>query len=129
MKPTEKEIRRIWKDGSFQVAQGPNKKLGYVKGPISLAWIQAAAQLPGKALHIAVACSYLSGLTRSKEVRLSNFVAKAFGVKKDAKLRGLNRLEERGLVQCIRRPGRSVVVRLEGNQVRLDTKYSPSSAT
>ncbi|VUX55308.1 protein of unknown function [uncultured Woeseiaceae bacterium] len=127
MKPTEKEIKRIWKDGSFQLVQSSKKKVGYVKGPISLAWIQAAAQLPGKALHIAVACSYFSGLTRSKEVRLSNFAAKAFGIEKDAKLRGLKHLEERGLVDCIRRPGRSVVVRLKGNQVRLDTKYAPSS--
>lgn len=35
----------------------------FLKGPIPLPWLQGAARLPGKALHVGVVLWFLSGLT------------------------------------------------------------------
>ena len=45
---------------------------GFVKGPIPLPWLEAAARLPGKSIHAGIALWYVAGLTRSRSVPLSN---------------------------------------------------------
>jgi len=43
----------------------------FLKGPIPLDWIIAAAKLPGKALHVGIALWFLAGLKRSRTVVLT----------------------------------------------------------
>lgn len=82
----------------------------FLKGPISLAWLQAAARLPGKSLHAGVALWYAAGLTRSQSVPLSNLSGGKFGLDRNAKYRALSWLERGGLIRVERKLGRAPIV-------------------
>ncbi len=84
----------------------------FVKGPIPLTWISKAACLPGKALNAGLACWYQMGLNRSPSFKLSNVLARQFGLDKDSKARALRQLENAGLIRCQRTIGRSVEIEM-----------------
>jgi len=84
----------------------------FVKGPIPLTWISKAAQLPGKSINAALACWYLKELKKSHTFKLSNMVAREFGLNKDSKARALKYLEKAELIRCTRTIGRSVVIEM-----------------
>ena len=42
----------------------------FIKGPIPLAWMMAAATPPGKCLHVGLALWYLAGLKKTNTVAL-----------------------------------------------------------
>jgi DNA-binding transcriptional ArsR family regulator len=75
-----------------------------------LDWFSKAGGLPGKTLHVALILWYLSGLNKSREVRLGSKQLAAFGVSRDAKYQALQRLRESGLVEVDQQPGRVPVV-------------------
>ncbi len=79
----------------------------FLKGPVPLAWLEAAARLPGKSLHTGVALWYAAGLTRSTTISLSNVAGERFGLDRNAKYRALAWLEEAGLVTVERHLGRA----------------------
>ena len=87
-------------------------RVSFLKGPIPLAWLQAASKLPGKSLHVGVALWYISGLTKSKTVTLSNPLLKSLGVDRKAKARCLKSMERAGLVAVMSTAGRNPVVTL-----------------
>jgi hypothetical protein len=76
-------------------------------GPISIAWLSAAAHLPGKSLHVGVALWFTSGLQGSPVVSLTNSDSLRFGLDRNAKYRALTWLEEAGLIAVERRLGRA----------------------
>ena len=82
----------------------------FLKGPIPLDWLEAAAGLPGKSLHAGVALWYAAGLTRSASVPLSNIAGVRFGLDRNAKYRALEWLEGAGLIRVERKLGRAPVV-------------------
>lgn len=82
----------------------------FLKGPIPWIWLSAAAERPGKALHVAIVLWFLSGIKRSRTVALSGSVLKGFGVKRHSGYRGLASLEQAGLVSVSRHSGRNPVV-------------------
>jgi DNA-binding transcriptional ArsR family regulator len=82
----------------------------FLKGPIPLKWLAAASKLPGKALQIGIVLWYLKGLKKNHVVKLTSVVLAEFGVKKDAKRRGLKVLEEAGLVSIQRRKNKNPIV-------------------
>ena len=48
---------------------GPESPTRYfIKGPIPLVWLQRAAAIPGKALHVALGLWFVGGLCRSQDV-------------------------------------------------------------
>ena len=59
---------------------GPAKGERFLKGPVPLAWLEAAARLPGKSLHAGIALWYAAGLARSASVPLSNLSGVRFGL-------------------------------------------------
>jgi hypothetical protein len=75
-----------------------------------MAWLEKAARLPGRALHVALAIRHQSDLERSPTVALRNKHCKVFGVGRDTKRRGLADLEMAGLVTVDRKPRRNPVV-------------------
>ena len=77
----------------------------FLRGPIPLSWLAPAAVLPGKALHVAIALWFLSGLKRSSTVKLTGSLRSQFGILPDAGRRGLAALERAGLVFVERPPG------------------------
>ena len=82
----------------------------FLSGAISMRWLEQAARLPGRALHVALAIRHQSALARNGTVPLSNKQLARFGVDRDAKRRGLARLEAAGLVIAERKPGCNPVV-------------------
>ncbi len=79
----------------------------------SLEWETAAARLPGKALHVARALRYISGLSKtSTGIKMQSKVLALFGVSHKAYNRCLRLLEKAGLVTVERFPGQTPLVSL-----------------
>lgn len=95
-----------------QVAASAKARAGFIKGPLPLDWMQAAARMPGRTLQVALVLWYLVGLKKSDTVRLSSEHLDLVGVSRDAKYDALQRLSAAGLVTVDQRPGRSPVVTL-----------------
>jgi DNA-binding transcriptional ArsR family regulator len=90
-----------------------NRALGrFLKGPIPLSLICAAARLPGQSLALYLAVRHRSDLTRSDSVTVPAALLRSFGIDKDAKSRALKLLAAEGLVKVEQRRGRSARVTL-----------------
>jgi hypothetical protein len=95
---------------SSQRLARPRSGEHFLKGPVPLPWLELAAKLPGKSLHVGIAVWYAAGLTRSRSVSLSNVAGDKFGLDRNAKYRALAWLEGAGLVRVERKLGRAPVV-------------------
>ena len=82
----------------------------FLRGPIPWGWLSAAAQLPGRALHVGTAIWFLRYLHKSETIKLSAKVLRDLGVTRQSGYRNLRALEAAGLVSCVRAPGRCPVV-------------------
>jgi hypothetical protein len=83
----------------------------FLKGPVPWPWLQWAARLPGKALHVGVALWQLAGMANTTTVKLSlSWLETELGAQRDAGRRALGALEGAGLVEVVRHPGRCPVV-------------------
>ena len=113
--PSVEQLRKSSaKHNTANTRQAPPKlqKAGFVKGPIPLEWVEGAARLPGKSLHVALALWYLAGLKRSMTVSVSNRALRPFGVDRFAKRRALNWMAKAGLVRVETVNGRSPTVEI-----------------
>jgi len=90
----------------------PRRGEHFLKGPIPLDWLSAAARLPGKSLHVGIALWFMGGLQKSRVVPLSNITSLRFGLDRNAKYRALAWLEEAGLIAVERKLGRAPIVTL-----------------
>ena len=79
----------------------------FLKGPVPLPWLVAAAGLGGKALHVAVAPWFRIGLEGTRTVRLGPQALARFGIGRTAGYRALAAFEAAGLIVTERRPGRA----------------------
>ena len=82
----------------------------FLKGPIPWPWLSAAAQLPGRALHVAVGIRLLVGMKKTNRIALSVSWLAELGLSRHAVYRGLTALEGRGLVSIDRHRGRKPLV-------------------
>ena len=82
----------------------------FLDGPVPLAWLETAAKLPGRSLHVGLVLWYVVGLSRSPSVYLSNILCLRFGVDRNAKYRALLSLEGAGLALVSRKRGQSPFV-------------------
>jgi hypothetical protein len=94
-----------------QYVEYQNREL-FIKGPIPLPWLSAAAALPGKPLNVALALWWLAGMSKAKEIHVNTAALKHFVLSNDAYLDGLNRLECAGLITLARRAGSRALVSL-----------------
>jgi hypothetical protein len=94
------------------ITRPPRHRSGekFLKGPIPLSWLSAAATQAGKALHVGLALWFLAGVKRNRTIALSAPVLSSFGVGRYAGYRGLKALERVGLVSVVRHPGRLPIV-------------------
>jgi hypothetical protein len=83
-----------------------------LRGPVPIDWLSAAARLPGRSLHVAIALWCLREPRGTDCIPLSNVSGLQFGVDRNAKYRGLAWLEGAGLVAVRRRLGRPPMVTL-----------------
>jgi hypothetical protein len=79
----------------------------YIKGPIPLAWLGEASNLPGKAFHVGLLLWFVAGLGKTIQgLTLSGDLLSRFGVSSSAYLRALEKLEQAGLVSVSQGRGR-----------------------
>lgn len=102
--------------------RAPRHKSGehFLQGPIPIEWLRQAAHASGggAGFKVAIALWYLSGLHRHvATVQLTNRTLEIFAVNRYAAYRGLERLEEAGLVSVKRHTGRAPMVTLLDVQV------------
>ena len=92
-----------------KLESSPKKEL-FLRGPIPLEWLAEAAALPGKTLNVAIALWWIYGMTKDKPFQLTQRALDYLNVKRGATDLGLARLEEAGLIQVDRKPGRRPTV-------------------
>lgn len=73
-------------------------------------WLEQAASLPGKCMHLAVALQLIATDQQLGCVELGNVACERFGLNRNAKYRALLSLENAGLVIVKRKRGRSPLV-------------------
>jgi hypothetical protein len=83
----------------------PQKEL-FLRGPIPLAWLSRAANLPGKTINTALAICWLVGMSNNKPIKLNRGALKHFNISKDAVRDALRRLESDGLILLQRMPSK-----------------------
>jgi hypothetical protein len=79
-------------------------------GPIPWSWWLPASRLPGKALQVGAVCWLLARWNRSAEFELALSGWTEFGLSRFSACRGLDSLEEAGLVAAVRRRAQSLIV-------------------
>jgi hypothetical protein len=77
---------------------------------VPIAWLEAAAKLPGKSMHLAIVLLRIATVGQTRRVALSNLACERFGLNRNAKYRALRSLENAGLIAVERKLGRSPVV-------------------
>jgi hypothetical protein len=73
-------------------------------------WLEQAARLPGKCMHLAVALQLMATDQQTGCVELGNVACERFGLNRNAKYRALLSLEDARLVIVKRKRGRSPLV-------------------
>ena len=119
------ERKRTWdaRSGGFTDAKPIRKIKPFILGPLPLDWINIAGALQGKSLQVGLVLWYLSGVCKSKTIRLGNKQLFAMGVARDAKYQALNRLQQAGLVLVDQQPGRvPAVTLLDAPDVKLSER-------
>lgn len=106
-----KRLKFVKSDDGSGYAEAHNTA-PFIKGPIQVRWISEAAALPGKALHLALAIQWLSGMNKGAPVKVSKKALGHFCISTDAYRAGLKRLESAGLITVARLPGQSPFVRV-----------------
>lgn len=102
---TAAERRHTWSAAAGGYKLAPERSAAFVKGPIPLDWIQQAAKLPGKTLQVGLTLWYLSGLQKTRTVKLASKPLAGMGVCRDAKYEALERLRCAGLIAVEQTPG------------------------
>jgi hypothetical protein len=93
-----------------QPPRAPIRKGKFLRGPVPLAWLHRAADLPGKALAVGLALWFLRGVQKRRTVRLTRRTLRRLGVGRKPGYLGLKNLEGAGLVRVRRQKGKSPVV-------------------
>ena len=105
-------VKRVRHDfSSGQYIDAP-MSVPFLKGPIPMAWLNAAAKLPGKTLNVGIAIWWLAGMSKTTAFKLTRKALNQLGVSRDAASDGLRRLEENGLILVKRLPGQRSTVEI-----------------
>lgn len=104
-------VVRIHYDGRVSNRSARSDK-PFIRGPIPMDWIAAAAALPGKTLNAALALWWLAGMKGHSEFKVTRQALSYLQVSDDAYRDALSRLEKARLVTVQRRPGQRAIVRI-----------------
>ncbi|MGZ8174000.1 MULTISPECIES: hypothetical protein [Methylobacter] len=93
----------------------------FLKGPISLTWLQAASLLPGKSFHIAIVICFPVGLKKSNRAKLTQRLLNEFDIKRYCKYQALIRLSVAGPISQEttkeKKPIAATLLAIRGNQI------------
>jgi hypothetical protein len=84
----------------------------YLKGPIRIADVHAAAKMGGSCLALLLAIHHRWTVTKLDAVTLPSSFLANFAIDRNAKARALKRLEAAGFITVKRIPGHSALVQL-----------------
>ena len=73
-------------------------------------WLSAAAHVPGKAINLAIAIRFLSGMAGCTGIKLNRRVLSYMKISPDACADGLRRLEAAGLIRVTHKPGQRPLI-------------------
>ena len=90
----------------------------FLRGPIPWAWVVEAANISGGALKVSLALWFLSGITKSGTVKLSNGLLSELGITRRTKYRVLKALESSGLISVLQHSGNSPEVTINHLNIR-----------
>ena len=103
-------VKRLQLDATTgKLVKSPKATL-FLRGPIPLDWLGAAAALPGKTLHVGIALWWLHGMARGKPFKLTQKALRTLNVERDAASAALVRLELAGLIRVVRKAGQRPTV-------------------
>jgi hypothetical protein len=105
-------VRRVRQDSSTGKYIDAPLSVPFLKGPIPMAWLNAAAKLPGKTLNLGLAIWWLAGMAKTKTFKLTGKALGQLGVSRDAASSALKRLEARRLIRVQRSPGQRPTVEI-----------------
>jgi len=97
-----KRIKRSVSAGQWEEAKTQGL---FIRGPIPMPWVERVAQLPGKALALAMGLWWLHGMAKGGEVTVTRKMLARLNLSRDAAADGLTRLEKAGLIRVSRAPG------------------------
>lgn len=84
----------------------------FLRGPISLAWLERAAQAGAGALEAGIVLWFKHGICKGMPFKIGNREVSLSGKSEDTGRRALLALEQAGLIQVTRAPGRKAVVKI-----------------
>jgi hypothetical protein len=105
--------------------QKTRRRERFLKGPIPLKDVAAAACLPGKCLALFLAVHHQSDLTGKPIVTLPGKLLRELGISRSTKARCLNALEQAGLVGVMRSKGRAARIELNNTKVEVANVVGP----
>ena len=105
-------VKRVRLDSSSGQYIDAPMSVPFIRGPIPLAWLNAAAKLPGKTLNVGLAIWWLAGMSKTTAFKLTGKSLSQLGVSRDAASDGLKRLEDNGLILVKRSPGQRPTVQI-----------------
>jgi DNA-binding MarR family transcriptional regulator len=83
----------------------------FIKGPVPLRWLVEAANLGPDALVVGLILWYKNGMKKQPSFRMGQGeIAKLLHVSRRTVLRGIKRLERKGLIMILRAPGQKLIV-------------------
>ena len=112
----EDEIKETEVQTSFTRQAKIRRGERFLKGPIPLRDIAAAAQLPGKSLALFLAVHHQSALTGHPVVTVPTRLLAELGISRSTKARCLKSLEDAGLVAVVRSRGRAARIQLRNTK-------------
>jgi hypothetical protein len=105
-------VKRVRHDSSTGQYIDTPMSVPFLKGPIPIAWLNAAAKLPGKTLNVGIAIWWLAGMSKTPAFKLTRKALNQLGVSRDAASDALKRLEGNGLILVKRLPGQRSTVEI-----------------
>ena len=105
-------VKRVRLDSSSGQYIDAPMSVPFLKGPIPMAWLNAAAKLPGKTLNVGIAIWWLAGMSKTTAFKLTRKALNQLGVSRDAASDALKRLEDNGLILVKRSPGQRPTVEI-----------------
>lgn len=101
------EEQLVFSTGRSARTSSPSNRIKgrFLRGPIPMAWLDAARAVRGKAIHVALELWHWSFIKDSKTVKLNLSRLAKCGVARTTASRALRDLEDAGLVSVKRAPG------------------------
>lgn len=105
-------VRLRYDANSGQMLEQQQKSGPFLKGPITISWLNRVARLPGKAINVALAIRWLSDMNADYPIKLTRKAMEQFNFSSDAASDALRLMEKEGLIKVQKRPGQKPLIEI-----------------